>query len=183
MSRNGMEFVVTTASRGDAAKRSRTPGEKTGCVQQAITDLAPRESNAVAPWAIEPPVSIMSSIRMQRFPRTSPMISTTSTMLGAGRRFAIVASGEPSISAIANARRTPPSSGDTTQVPSPARPESIRCRPINGPAYRWSTGRRKKPWICCACRSRQTTRLAPASVNKSATKRAVTGSRGLIFLS
>ena len=48
---------------------------------------------------------------------------------------------------------------------------------MTGPAYRWSTGMSKKPWIWAACRSRASTRSAPAVVSRSATSLAVMGTR------
>jgi hypothetical protein len=47
----------------------------------------------------------------------------------------------------------------------------------------WSTGIRKKPWICPACRSIVSTRSTPAASSTSARSFAVIGSRGADFLS
>jgi beta-galactosidase len=46
-----------------------------------------------------------------------------------------------------------------------------------------STGILKKPWICEECRSTVRTRWAPATVRRSAKRRAVMGTRGWSFLS
>ena len=41
----------------------------------------------------------------------------------------------------------------------------------------------KKPWICPACMSMDTTRVAPATSSRSATSLAVMGVRGATFRS
>ena len=53
----------------------------------------------------------------------------------------------------------------------------------SGTAVRWSTGKSKKPWIWPVCRSSATRRSAPATVKRSASRRAVIGSRPVAFRS
>src|SRR5213079_3684132 len=49
---------------------------------------------------------------------------------------------------------------------------------MTGAAKRWSTGTRKKPWICPAWRSSASTRSIPAASSRSATSLAEIGTRG-----
>ena len=54
---------------------------------------------------------------------------------------------------------------------------------ITGAPNRLSVGMSKKPWICPACRSTESTRLAPAVVTRFATSLAEIGVRGPGFRS
>ena len=59
-------------------------------------------------------VSTMSSMITQLRPLTSPMMFTTSATFALGRRLSMIARSESSLLAIARARTTPPTSGETT---------------------------------------------------------------------
>ncbi len=124
----------------------------------------------------------MSSTRMQSLPSTSPMMFITSETPARSRRLSMIARSQFSREARLRARSTPPTSGETIITGRPAK----RCwiSVVNsGAAYRLSTGMSKKPWIWPACRSRVSTRLAPASVMRLATSLALIGVRGAVLRS
>ena len=67
--------------------------------EKGLKDLvvvAPRSFRACTAFAIVPPVSIMSSVRMHTFPSTSPTTLITSDEFGAGRRLSMIAKVAPS---------------------------------------------------------------------------------------
>ena len=74
----------------------------------------------------------------------------------------------------------PASGATTTRSP---RPLAAMASHSTGRAYRSSTGMRKKPDTCGACRSSVTTRSAPAASMASAQTRARIDTRGSSFLS
>ena len=78
--------------------------------------------------------------------------------------------------AMARARTTPPTSGETTTF-SPLPSRSLMSRTITGAPNRLSVGMSKKPWICPAWRSTVRTRSTPARVMRFATSFAEIGVR------
>ena len=104
----------------------------------------------------------------RRLPFTSPMISSRPRFRH-GRCAACRRSrGVPSLLAYCGSLLAKPVSGETTTRSGSLR----RDLPHIGIAYRSSTGMRKKPWICGACRSSVTTRSTPAASIASAQTRA-----------
>jgi hypothetical protein len=105
------------------------------------------------------------------------MMFITVDTLAFGRRLSMMARSASSRRlAIARARTTPPTSGDTTirlSVPC-ARQMSASS---SGEAYTLSTGMSKKPWIWSACRSTVSTRSVPTAPNIFAATLAVIGTR------
>src|SRR4051794_11257382 len=95
----------------------------------------------------------------------------------------MIAKSAPIISAKRTVIFARPASGETQTTPSPVSPRSRKWRANSGSAVMWSTGIVKKPWIWPACRSIVSTRSAPASCSRSATKRAEIGSRGFALRS
>ena len=88
-----------------------------------ITSAAPASLSCRAALTIVPPVSIMSSTRMQLRPATSPTTrcATTSLGLSGSRVLWMNASGQPpSRSVHRSATRTRPESGETTVNLAPA---------------------------------------------------------------
>ena len=94
--------------------RWTAPPERTGCVQYATTFFAPCSLSAVAALHSVFAVSTMSSMITQVRPLTSPMMCMTSETFARGRRLSMIASSESRRFAIARARTTPPTSGETT---------------------------------------------------------------------
>jgi hypothetical protein len=78
-----MELVMTTSVSGDSVMRLTAGPERTPCVAQAATRLAPAFISALAAFTSVPAVSIMSSRMRQRLPSTSPMMFITSLSLAA----------------------------------------------------------------------------------------------------
>ena len=106
-----------TSSRTLSSMRWMAGPERTPWEAQAVTDLAPPTSTrALAAPQREPPVSTMSSRRMTRLSRTSPMMFMTSEELAFWRRLSTMASGISSFWAKARARATEPTSGETTMT-------------------------------------------------------------------
>ena len=95
----------------------------------------------------------------------------------------MIANSDSIISAKRSACLARPVSGETETTPSPVSPRSRKWRANSGSAVMWSTGIVKKPWIWPACRSIVRIRSAPATWSRSATSRAVIGSRGLALRS
>ena len=114
VSSNKIEFVTINSLIAEFSIRSLAGPDKTGCVQQAYTSLAPLSFKACAAKVIVPAVSIMSSIIIAVRPSISPTIFITSATFGLGRRLSIIAIGVFKMSASLRARVTPPWSGDTT---------------------------------------------------------------------
>ena len=112
---SGIVSVTTISSMSDEAIRATAPPESTGCVQYAITFLAPFSFNAVAALHSVFAVSTMSSMITQVRPSTSPMMFITSESFARGRRLSMIARSESSRFAMARARTTPPTSGETTR--------------------------------------------------------------------
>ena len=94
--------------------RSTAPPDSTGCVQYATTFFAPCSFSAVAALHSVFAVSTMSSMITHVRPSTSPMMFITSATFALGRRLSMIARSESRRFAIARARTTPPTSGDTT---------------------------------------------------------------------
>ena len=112
--------VVMTVSRREAAMRSTAGPERTPCVVQASTRLAPASMIAVAAAQTVPAVSIMSSMITAAQPVTSPMMRISSTWFARTRRLSMIASVASRRFAYARARSTPPASGETTAMGMPA---------------------------------------------------------------
>ena len=72
---SGKVLVRTTRSIRELVRRSMAGPDKTPWVAMAQTSVAPLSSNKWAAETMVPPVSIMSSVKMQRRPSTSPMTS------------------------------------------------------------------------------------------------------------
>ncbi len=94
--------------------RSTAPPESTGCVQYATTRIAPSCFSACAALTSVLAVSTMSSMMTQLRPFTSPITFITSETFGWGRRLSMIARSDSRRFAIARARTTPPTSGETT---------------------------------------------------------------------
>ena len=110
---SGIVSVTTISSMSDEAIRATAPPERTGCVQYATTLRAPCSFSAVAALQSVFAVSTMSSMITQVRPSTSPMMFITSATFAFGRRLSMIARSESSRFAIARARTTPPTSGET----------------------------------------------------------------------
>src|SRR4051794_7312205 len=181
----GSVLVTMTSLTRLFLSRSTAGPERTPCVAVTMTSAAPASKRVSAAFTIVPPVSIMSSTRMQTRPSTSPTTRLATTSLGrmGSRVLWMNASGvPPSLSVHRSATRTRPESGETTVMSrSPHRSQTWPTS--RSSANRWSTGPSKKPWIWAVCRSTVMSRSAPAVLNMSATRRAEIGSRPRCFLS
>src|SRR6185369_16133075 len=111
---SGMVSVTTSSSITDAAMRLTAGPDSTACVQYATTRTAPCSFNAFAASQSVFAVSTMSSMITHVRPFTSPMMFITVATFGRGRRLSMIARSLSSRFAIARARTTPPTSGDTT---------------------------------------------------------------------
>ena len=113
--RAGADEVILVVSPITEASIRLTAGPlNTGCVQYATTRTAPCSFNARAASQSVLAVSTMSSMITHVLPFTSPMMFITLATFGRGRRLSMIARSLSSRFAIARARTTPPTSGDTT---------------------------------------------------------------------
>ena len=114
---SGMVSVTTSSSSAEAEILSIAAPDSTGWVQYATTFKAPCCLSAAAAAQSVPAVSTMSSTSTQVLPETSPMMFITVATLAFGRRLSMIArSASSSRLAIARARTTPPTSGETTMM-------------------------------------------------------------------
>ena len=87
----------------------------TGWVATTVmSSSAPARSNSSAATRTVPPVPMMSSTRIGRLPRTSPMTAPILTEVGSLRRLCRMARGNSSRPAKVSARLAPPMSGEMT---------------------------------------------------------------------
>ena len=182
---SGSVLVTTTSVIRLFFSRSVAGSLSTAWVAATTTSAAPVSCSMSAARQIVLPVSIMSSTTRQTRSSTSPTtrLATTWFGLSGSRVLWMNASGQPpSRSVHRSATRTRPESGATTVNGRPAYRLSTYEASVSM-ANRWSTGPLKKPWICAVCRSTVRIRLAPAVLNRSATRRAEIGSRPRCFLS
>ena len=105
------------------------------------------------------------------------MMFMTSLTPARSRRLSTMARSAFRRLAIARARTTPPTSGETMHRLFSPWKRSLMSLMKTGAANRLSVGMSKKPWICPACRSTVRTRLAPAVVIRFATSLAEIGVR------
>jgi hypothetical protein len=105
------------------------------------------------------------------------MMFITVATFAFGRRLSMIARSASSRRfAMARARTTPPTSGDTTIRLSVPWLRQMSAS-SSGDAYTLSTGMSKKPWICSACRSTVSTRSQFTAENIRAATFAVIGTR------
>ena len=88
-----MESVMTSDFKFELWMRETAPPESTPCVMYAQTSVAPDFKSASAALTSVPPLSMMSSIKTQLFPRTSPITFMTSDSPGFSRRLSQIAMG------------------------------------------------------------------------------------------
>ena len=126
---SGMAGMVSRRASSEmtlALMRSMAGPERTPWLAQAWTDLAwPTSMTALAALQREPPVSTISSKRMQSLPSTSPMMFMTSHWLAFWRRLSTMARFIWSFWAKVRARATEPTSGETTTMSSQAEPNFL----------------------------------------------------------
>src|SRR3954454_9767778 len=85
-SESGIEFETTTSRKHDSSIRLTAGPDRTACVAQAETLVAPFSIKASAPFTSVPAVSIRSSTIRQLRPSTSPTTFITSATLASSRR-------------------------------------------------------------------------------------------------
>ena len=109
-------FVVTTSFKFELLILSNAGPDKTPWLTYADTVLAPTFSKASAALVKVPAVSTISSIKIQSFPLTLPIIFKTSETLSDSLLLSTIAKPVLSLFAIYLALTTPPTSGDTIIV-------------------------------------------------------------------
>src|SRR6266498_1697219 len=122
---------------------------------------APCWARASAPLATVPPVSIMSSTRMQGRPSTSPTTAISSILWASRRDRRLYRNARSAwrCSLSRSAVRIRPASGATTTTFSSCSPSSPERKSERmGSAVRWSNGKSKYPCVWPLCRSTETQR-------------------------
>ena len=177
----GMVLDSSTSSTMELSSFCTASPDSTAWVARAYTFSAPNLFRIFAASVMLPAVSIMSSMRKQVFPLTSPITCSTAATLWFCRLLSTIAIGTPSIWASVRARAAPPASGETMTASLAFLSMTYWAK--NGSRSRLSLGMSKKPWTCGTCSSKKMTRLMPATWIMFATSLAVMGSRDLVFLS
>ena len=176
-------MLVQTISRtsGSAAIFSSAPSQNSPWVQAMRTEPTSCSRRRASSSRIVVPRAISSSSTITSRPSTSPMMEVIATSWSLMRCLAPAATGSPSSRANAAADLALPRSGETTTVPDRS---WLRKYPASSrSAFRWSTGTEKNPCTCGECSVMVSTRLAPAVISRSATRRAPIDTRGMSFLS